>query len=100
MRLTPAQGAVILICGEPLPSLARTPDDMHKRLRMGHDLLVRLTSQNFGYDLQAWHDYLKESRDGGYTYGRNIDLPKIMKAALASPEWHATAARLARQNPH
>jgi len=48
----------------------------------GHDFLVRITGRDFGYDLQAWHDYLKESREGGYTYGRNILLPRIMQAVL------------------
>lgn len=50
-------------------------------------MLVQITRVDFAYDLQAWHDHLKESRQGGYTYGRNIKLPKIMQAALASNEW-------------
>lgn len=49
-----------------------------------------MTGQDFGFDLQAWHDYLKESRDGGYTWSRSIDLPKVMKAALANQQWLET----------
>lgn len=89
MRFTPAQLAVRLICGES-PSL-RDRESLRQRIQNGHDMLVELTGQDFGYDLQAWHDYLKESRDGGYTYGRNIVLPKIMQAARASAEWQEAA---------
>jgi hypothetical protein len=53
-----------------------------------------MTGKDFGYDLQTWHDYLKESKDGGYTYGRNITLPRIMQKALESPEWHAAVKAL------
>ena len=94
MRLTPAQFAVALICGHRLPPFVPSPEDIIERLRMGHDQLVRLTGKDFGYDLQAWHDFLKESRDGGYTYGRNIVLPKVMKAALESAEWQEARKRL------
>jgi hypothetical protein len=87
MRLTHAQIAVRLICGIALPRFVPNAPNVSVRIRDGHDQLVRLTGQDFGYDLQAWHDYLKVSRDGGYTYGRNIALPKIMKEALESNEW-------------
>jgi hypothetical protein len=87
MRLTPAQIAVHLICGEELPPFVPDSLNFSQRILDGHDQLVQMTRKDFGYDLQAWHDYLKESRDGGYTYGRNIVLPKIMQKALASAEW-------------
>jgi hypothetical protein len=53
-----------------------------------------MSGKDFGYDLQAWHDYLKESKDGGYTYGRNIVLPRIMQKALESPRWQAAVQTL------
>ena len=92
MHLTPAQIAVALICGERLPRTQHL--SLSDRIREGHDFLVKLTRQDFGYDLQAWHDHLKESREGGYTYGRNIELPRIMRDALESPAWQAAVARL------
>jgi hypothetical protein len=67
---------------------------MTERIKAGRSQLKDLTGKDFGYDLQAWHDYLKESRDGGYTYGRNIALPKMMSAAIESPEWQAAVSRL------
>jgi hypothetical protein len=50
-------------------------------------LLVRITGKDFGYDLKAWHNHLKKSSQGGYTYGRNIALPRIMQDALESTKW-------------
>lgn len=67
-------------------------------MRQGHDFLVSITRRDFGYDLVAWHNYLKESREGGYTYGRNIVLPKIMQSAMASLEWQEAAKQLAKDN--
>ena len=92
MRLTPAQIGVRLLCGESLPRV--THESLEDRIKRGHDFLVRISGKDFGYDLQAWHDHLKESREGGYTYGRNIDLPRIMRAALASPEWRQAVRSL------
>jgi hypothetical protein len=48
--------------------------------------------------LAAWHEHLKESRDGGYTWGRNIKLPKIMKEALASRAWREAVGKLEVQD--
>ncbi len=87
--------AVWLLCGECLPRFAETDyDSLASRIEAGHDGLVKLSGKDFGYDLQAWHDYLKESRDGGYTWGRNVDLPRIMKQALASAEWHEAVRQI------
>jgi len=95
MRLTPAQIGVHLICGDSLPRVREK--SLVARVRDGHDFLVRITGKDFGYDLQAWHDHLKETREGGYTYGRNILTPRIMKAALESPEWQAAVRTLKRR---
>src|SRR5258706_14430489 len=95
MRMTPAQIAVRLICGARIPPFHSTKDDsLVGRLQEGHALLVEITGEDFGYDLQAWHDHLKESRQGGYTYGRSISLPRVMKAALESTEWQGAVRRL------
>ena len=86
MRLTPAQLGVQLICGSDwMPGASR--QSLSERIQEGRRMLCQLTGKDFRYDLTAWHDHLKESREGGYTWGRNIVLPRIMKAALASKEW-------------
>ena len=92
MRATPAQIAVFLICGHKLPSLR--DESLIERLQQGRDHLVSITGKDSGYDLQAWHNHLKESREGGYAYGRNIVLPRKMKAALQSPDWQEAVRNL------
>jgi len=96
MRLTPAQIGVRLICGNRLPPFAesRIVGDMTERIKSGHDWLVQISGKDFGYDLAAWHDYLKESRDGGYTWAGTIGLPGIMEAALASKEWRRAVRQI------
>jgi hypothetical protein len=93
MRGTPAQVAVRLVCGQGVPR-AKALESIRDRILAGHDMLVRLTGKDFGFDLQAWHDHLKVSREGGYTWGRNIVLPKIMTEALESPEWREVVKSL------
>jgi hypothetical protein len=98
MRLTPAQIGVELIFVKRLSQFAEATfggeATMAQRIRRGHDLLVSMSGKDFGYDLVAWHQYLKESRDGGYTYGRNIILPRIMESALASKGWRDAVAEI------
>src|SRR5262245_32750237 len=95
MRLTPAQIAVRLICGELLPH--RDGEPLPLRVQQGHDLLVSITGKDFGYDLVAWHNHLKESRQGGYTYGRNVTMPRIMQSALGSAEWREAVRGLSQR---
>lgn len=91
MRLTPSQIAVTLLCGQLLPPPGELRIEqtlsLQGRIQLGHDQLVQITSIDLGYNLQAWHAHLKHSRQGGYTWGKNIVLPNVMKAALASAAW-------------
>ena len=97
MRMTPAQIGVRLICGERLPQFGEArivgKASMAERIEIGRRWLAQASGKDFGYDLAAWHRYLKESRDGGYTWGRNIVLPRIMQSALASSDWQAAVAK-------
>ncbi len=67
---------------------------IEERIIEGRRMLVRITGEDYGYDLQKWHNHLKESREGGYTWQRNINLPKIMKEAIASEQWNAAVQTL------
>src|SRR5262245_28471212 len=92
MRMTPAQMAVDLICGHHLPM--SLPQTFEENMKEGRAMLAKLAGVDYGYDLQRWHDHLKVSRAGGYTWNRTIVLPKVMQQALASPEWQRAARRL------
>ena len=97
MRLTPAQIGVALICGNRLPVEEARP--LAERIRTGRQMLSEIAGVDFGYDLQRWHDHLKVSRQGGYTWNRTIALPKVMRAAIQSEEWQA-AVRELQATPH
>jgi len=92
MKLFPAQLATHLLCGKRLP-LNRC-ETIDERIVAGREMLVRITGVDYGYDLQKWHDHLKESGEGGYTWRRNIVFPKIMKQALESKSWNEAVERL------
>jgi len=93
MRAYPGQLATWMICGNEFP-MASYEMSMDQRISEGHKMLVKITGVDYGFDLQRWHEHLKISGQGGYTWRRNIDLPKIMKEALDSPEWHEAVARI------
>lgn len=63
-------------------------------MQEGHSMLVSIAKVDFGFNLRAWHDYLKETRDGGYTWNRLIILPMVIKKALDSEEWRTNPAIL------
>jgi hypothetical protein len=92
MRLTPAQLAVHLLCGSALPGF---PESMDERIAMGRKRLIEIANVDFEYDLQRWHDHLKVTRQGGYTWNRTVALPKIMRDAMASEAWLHAVERLA-----
>jgi hypothetical protein len=71
---------------------------LKERMREGREMLVRIAEVDYGYDLQRWHNHLKEmprSESLGYTWNRTISLPKVMQEALASDEWQSAARALA-----
>ncbi len=91
MRLTPAQLAVHLLCGRALPGF---PDSIDERIASGRKALAGIAKADFGYDLERWHEHLKNTRDGGYTWNRTVVLPRVMRDALASEAWRAAVERL------
>ena len=68
---------------------------MDDRIALGRKRLIEIANVDFGYDLARWHDHLKVTRDGGYTWNRTVALPRIMRDALASKNWLDAVERLA-----
>ena len=68
---------------------------MDERIAQGRKLLIQIANVDFGYDLARWHEHLKVTRDGGYTWNRAIALPRIMRDALVSEDWRDAVERLA-----
>jgi hypothetical protein len=42
-------------------------DDCKQNMRKGRESLQETTGQDFGYDLAAWHEYLCQDEENGYT---------------------------------
>lgn len=73
--------------------LPGSPASIDERIATGRKLLIGIAKVDFGYDLERWHEHLKVSREGGYTWNRTVALPKIMRDALASEAWRAAVER-------
>ncbi|GEM_PF-6032324 len=94
MKMSPAQLATQLLCGQVLPmSCYKTID---KRIAEGRRMLIQITGKDFGFALQECHDFLKHTGDGGYIWRRNITLPAIMQEALNSKDWIEATTRLSK----
>jgi hypothetical protein len=61
---------------------------------------VRLTSEDFGFDLGAWQAYLETHRDHGYTHPYGVaQTRKLVAAALADPGRRRLVALLEADPP-
>jgi hypothetical protein len=68
------------------------PDwDLKERIRRGHAALVRTTGKDFGFDPQRWHDYLRETKEGGYRWSGVV---KKISQVTTDPEWCRAVAEL------
>ena len=43
---------------------------MAENIKQGHGMLVQMSQLDFGYDLVAWHQHLKDTNIGGYNFGK------------------------------
>jgi len=72
---------MMLLLGERVPRRELT---VKERIQEGHEFLVSITGQDFGFDPQRWHDYLRETKAGGYRWG---GIAKRIARATTDPEW-------------
>ena len=89
MRMTPSQIDMWLLLGERPPMLPEW--DLKERIRRGHAGLVKTTGKDFGFDPQRWHDYLRETKEGGYRW-RGI--AEKIGDATTDPAWCRAVAEL------
>ena len=87
MRLTPAQIGMNQLLGAWLPMGPQ--QSLLERIQSGHQMLVQIAGHDLGYDPQAWHEYLRESNDGGYRWSnKHLGMPRRIQEALRDPAWH------------
>ena len=81
------------LLGKWLPTLQERT--LKERIEAGHAFLVQITRQDFGYDLQRWHDCLCESDAGGYRWSnKRLGMPKRIARATIDPAWQEAVNEL------
>ncbi len=62
-------------------------------------MLVSITGEDYDFDLPRWHEHLRNTREGGYTWIRkDIELPRVMKNAMANKSWREAVVQLERES--
>jgi hypothetical protein len=97
-RVTPIQIVMLRFAGWEFDG-RRKPQLLRSNARLLHEMgiarraLCRMTKRDFGYDLAAWHAYLK--RDGSYShpYGRSGVYSKVERV-IADPQRKRLEAQL------
>lgn len=97
MRMLPAYIAIRLITGASLRARTRGMTKVD-RLREGHRMLVEMCGCDHSYDLVAWHEELRTSKAGGYSWGKRAGIPFRIRNALEDPAWNAAVAEITRQD--
>lgn len=90
-RIVPIQGDILLLIGCRLSrdhaGLDIPEDERMRNMQRGLASLRRETAQDFGYDLAAWHDYLRDHPKTGYTHPYAFAaVRKAVEDALDDPE--------------
>ncbi len=68
-------------------------DSRAEGIAHGRQQLIESTDQDFGYDLEAWHDYLIETGAGGYKWSnKHLGFSTAIESALADDEWRRVVA--------
>ena len=93
MRLLPLQIDMFQLCGEWMPFVEPDELTLSQRLVDAHQSLVQQTGQDFGYDLNAWHDYLCDG-DGYKWSNKHLSIASAIRGALTNPEWISAVAEI------
>jgi hypothetical protein len=98
MRLLPVQIKMYMLAGEWLPFCEPDELPLAQRIKSARQSLVQQTGQNFGYDLQKWHDYLVEHHKGEYCWSnKHRSILVRIREAEADPAWREAVASLQAQ---
>jgi hypothetical protein len=67
-RVTPLQMGMLGLAGHDLDNQEPSEEERRIAIARGRSFLVRMTGQDFGYDLNRWHEYLLESHSAQYRH--------------------------------
>ena len=91
MHQTPVSIAMSLMIRGSLPMVRFKT--RAEGIARGLQILMRLTQQDFGYDLWAWHQYLNEHNLSAYqSSGQGPQLAPAIGNALKNPQWQKAVA--------
>ncbi len=93
MGLTQTQCAMVLLLGEWLPSPALKK--LEDRVREGRRLLQEVTGQDFGFDLERWHQHLLHKYPSYQWKGRHLVIWQQILLVAKDPGWLAAKEALA-----
>jgi hypothetical protein len=84
------------LLGHWLPMGMPRETSLRERIEYGREFLRCITLQDFEYDAMKWHEYLWESKAGGYRRSRRSPKKWIrhVQAAIAVPEWQQAVLQL------
>jgi hypothetical protein len=98
MRLTPSQIGMLNLLGEWLPFSMPDKPSLAELIKDGRKSLVNVAGTDFEYGLDAWHNHLRATNDGGYRWSnKHLGMPRRIARALADPEWQEAVAELRNQ---
>ena len=88
MRLTPSQISMLHLLGRPLPFCEGLGWTLKDRIQAGYLDLVKETGQDFGFDPERWHDYLRKTNAGGYRWSnKHLGMPKLIVEVSRDAAW-------------
>ena len=91
MQLTPSQFGMSLMIHGCLPMGAY--DSRSEGIARGRQQLMKITKQDFGYDLRAWHSHLITTNTGGYKWRNgHRSYAKEIEIAITDSDWRLSVA--------
>ncbi|WDE96343.1 hypothetical protein PQO03_11545 [Lentisphaera profundi] len=96
MRLTPIQIALHFLCGSTpgMFEIKVKSMSLAQIITEGREELIKITGQDFEYNLIAWHEYLLNHKEVGYPYDSSDGIPKLITSTLESDNWKNAVATL------
>jgi len=86
---------MLSLAGEPLEFCEAEPIELGQRIQKARASLMKLTGQDFGLDLRAWHDFLITNDKWGYCWDdEHLMVFRCIEEAEANPEWQMAVASL------
>lgn len=93
MRMLPLQIDMYQLCGQSMLFVEPVENGLRQRVLDARESLVEQTGQDFGCDLDAWHEFL--CKGDGYKWSNiHLSIASAIRKALEDPDWIAAVAAI------